>query len=233
MAALGRLDTYLDCVACKHFDGEAFKSTGRACRKHDFLMPRAGHSFVCRDLDCTYGDQPELVQLDSCDPGVLLYSSTPYLKKLYPLAAFAQLQRRVFGVDFAAGRHFDKQFEFPEYVFPLGLVQAQWKPLPERETRLSFDGRSYPARITVATDLRNNDTQPQLHSEAALPELLEWSGFNRVMVEFKKMNWPFKGYAVFLECAEDLSEFRVIRDAVWEHMPAEIPALQGRAWPTK
>lgn len=226
---MGGIDTYLDCWMCKHFDGEALKTTGRSCKLHDFVQPRAGSRFVCRDLDCVYGDKPELAALDPFERGVLLYHGAPYAPTIYRFAPFEQVQRRVFEALFTPGRHFDKRAELPEYVLPLGFPAFHWKPILPGETRLLFGGQSVPARITVATDTRNNETQPLLHSGAALPELLEWSGFNRVKAELERMKARFMGYQVFLEIADDLSEIRVLRHEVSCHTPEDFAAARVTA----
>lgn len=226
---MGGIETYLDCWMCKHFDGDGLKSTGRSCKLHDFVQPRAGSRFVCRDLDCMYGDKPELALLEPFERGMLLYHAAPYAPRVYRFAPFSEVQHRVFDVNFMPGRHYDKSAELPEYVFPLGMAQMLWKPMPPRETRIRFGERAFRAWITVATDTRNNDTQPLLHSGAALPELLEWSGFNRVKAELERMKSRFAGYQVFLEIADDLSEFRVLRHEVSYHMPEDFAAMRVMA----
>ena len=226
---MGGPDTHLDCWLCKHMDHARREAAGRGCALHDFMYPRAGSRFVCRDLACIDGDLPELAALGPFERGVLLYHGAPYAPTIYRFAPFEKLQRRIFDALFTPGRHFDKSAELPEYVLPLGSPAFHWKPIPPTETRLLFGERSCPAWITIATDQRNNYTQPLLHCGAALPELLEWSGFNRVKTELERMKARFTGYQVFLEIADDLDEFRVLRHEVSFHIPEDLAALQEMA----
>lgn len=218
------IDTYLACWMCRHFDGDAQQATARACKLHDFVQPR-GATVVCRDLDCIHGDEPELALLEPHERGTLLYHGAPYAPSIYRLGRFEELQKRMFVVTFVAGQHFDKHAEFPEFVFPLGLIGMQWKQFPEGEVRLDIGGEVFPARITRATDIRNRDTQPILHSAAALPRLKAWSGLDEVKAKLEAMKAPFMGYEAFLECADDLSVFRFIRNEISAHMPEDLQAM--------